>query len=95
MDHRIELAVEAGAIAFHDAVREKRFLRWSTSSEAYREEIRALVRPAIVAAIHEYQNNGDRYMDTRCSTCGGGPAGAWHKAGCPLLCGMVEEDMPR
>lgn len=83
-DHRIELAVEAGAIAFHDSVRpKKRSLRWSTSFETYRDEIRALVRPAIVAAIHEYQNNGERYSDTRCPACGGGSAGAFHRAGCP------------
>ncbi len=48
---RLEAAVDAGAKAFHDALREKRYLRWETSSDEYRAEIRDLVRPAIVAAL--------------------------------------------
>lgn len=47
----VEAAVEAAAKAFHDAVREKQYLRWETSSEIYRAEIRELVRPAAVAAF--------------------------------------------
>jgi hypothetical protein len=46
-----EAAVEAGAKAFHDALREKKFLRWETSTEQYRQEMRALVRPAVLAAV--------------------------------------------
>lgn len=56
-DERTELAVEAGAKAFHEAARreaakdKRRTLRWETSSEQYRAEIRSLVRPAIEAAL--------------------------------------------
>jgi hypothetical protein len=66
---RIEAAVEAGAKAFHDAMREKRFLRWETSSEEYRGELRDLVRPAVVAALatvenEERQTGGDGELPT-------------------------------
>ncbi|MBN9063921.1 MAG: hypothetical protein BGP06_12985 [Rhizobiales bacterium 65-9] len=44
-------AIEAGAKAFHDAHREKKFLTWESSTEQYREGIRALVRPAVEAAV--------------------------------------------
>lgn len=47
----LETAIEAGAKAFHDALREKRYLRWETSSDEYRQEIRTLVRPVVIAAL--------------------------------------------
>lgn len=56
-DERTEIAVEAGAKAFHDAARrdaaqdKTRTLRWEASSEQYRAEIRGLVRPAVEAAL--------------------------------------------
>ncbi|MGW9333611.1 hypothetical protein [Bosea sp. NPDC055594] len=52
-----EQAVEAGAKAFHDAARKMaaqdntRTLRWETNSEQYRQEMRDLVRPAVLAAV--------------------------------------------
>lgn len=57
MKDAIEAAVDAGAKAFHDAVRKvaaqdnRRTLRWETSSEQYRQEMRDLVRPAVLAAM--------------------------------------------
>lgn len=60
MNGAVEIAVEAGAKAFHDAARKMaaqdktRTLRWETNSEQYRQEIRGLVRPAVTAAIEAY-----------------------------------------
>ena len=57
MNDAIEVAVEAGAKAFHEAARRMaahdntRTLSWEASSDLYRAEIRNLVRPAVEAAI--------------------------------------------
>jgi hypothetical protein len=48
---RLEAAVEAGARAFHDAARDKGSLRWEAASEKWRQELRDLVRPVVVAAL--------------------------------------------
>ncbi|MFC5509303.1 hypothetical protein [Bosea massiliensis] len=87
---RFDLAVEAAAIAFHDELRDKKFLRWETSTEEYRNGVRQLVRPAAVAAIEEFATNFARSEDTLCSTCGGGPKGEYHRAGCELRFGQKE-----
>lgn len=56
-DERTDLAVEAGAKAFHEAARHEAAkdkqgtLRWETRSEQYRADIRMLVRPAVEAAL--------------------------------------------
>ncbi len=50
-EDRLEAAVEAGAHAFHDAARDKGSLRWETASEKWRQDMRDLVRPVVVAAL--------------------------------------------
>lgn len=50
-DERTELAVEAAARAFHENAREKRQFQWEQSSEEWRLDIRAFVRPMVEAAL--------------------------------------------
>lgn len=48
---QIKEAAKVAAKAFHDVMRDKRYLRWKTSSEEYLAETRDLVRPAATAAF--------------------------------------------
>lgn len=57
-DERIEIAVEATAKAFHEASREKRQFSWEQSSEEWRRDVRAFVRPLVEAAL----TASDAYM---------------------------------
>ena len=50
-DERTEFAVEAAARAFHENAREKRQFQWEQSSEEWRRDIRAFVRPMVEAAL--------------------------------------------
>ncbi len=50
-DTRIDLAVEAGAKALHESAREKRQFTWEESSEEWRRDLRAFVRPIVEAAL--------------------------------------------
>lgn len=56
-DERTNLAIEAAAKAFH-ARDDKRQLRWEDSSEEWRQEARAFVRPIVEAAL----TASDAYM---------------------------------
>lgn len=57
-DERTEIAVEAAAKAFHETSREKRQFRWEQSSEEWRRDVRAFVRPIVEAAL----TASDAYM---------------------------------
>ncbi|HEV7336013.1 MAG TPA: hypothetical protein VGO06_08590 [Bosea sp. (in: a-proteobacteria)] len=48
---QIKEAVKVAAKAFHDVMRDERYLRWKSSSEEYRAQILDLVRPAATAAF--------------------------------------------
>lgn len=48
---RIDLAIEAGAKALHESAREKRQFNWEQSSEEWRRDLRAFVRPIVEAAL--------------------------------------------
>lgn len=48
---RIDLAIEAGAKAMHESAREKRQFTWEQSSEEWRRDLRAFVRPIVEAAL--------------------------------------------
>lgn len=48
---RTELAIEAGAKALHENAREKRQFTWEQSSEEWRRDLRAFVRPIVEAAL--------------------------------------------
>lgn len=50
-DTRIDLAIEAGAKAFHESARERRQFTWEKSSEEWRRDLRAFVRPIVEAAV--------------------------------------------
>ena len=50
-DERTEIAVEAAAKAFHETCREKRQYTWEQSSEEWRRDLRAFVRPMVEAAL--------------------------------------------
>jgi len=50
-DTRIDLAIEAGSKALHENAREKRQFTWGESSEEWRLDLRAFVRPIIEAAV--------------------------------------------
>lgn len=50
-DERTEIAVEAAAKTFHETCREKRQYTWEQSSEEWRRDIRAFVRPIVEAAL--------------------------------------------
>lgn len=57
MDHvRVKIAVEAGAKALHESIRDRHQFRWENMSEAWREDMRAYVRPAIKAALEASDN---------------------------------------
>lgn len=54
MEHspdKLEIGVEAAARALHDMAREKRGLRWETCSQRFRADMKAFVRPLVVAAL--------------------------------------------
>ncbi|WP_142112383.1 hypothetical protein [Bosea sp. AK1] len=48
---RTDIAVEAAAKAFHETTREKRQYTWEQSSEEWRRDLRAFVRPMVEAAL--------------------------------------------
>ncbi|WP_038367875.1 hypothetical protein [Bosea sp. UNC402CLCol] len=48
---RTDVAVEATAKAFHETCREKRQYTWEQSSEEWRRDLRAFVRPIVEAAL--------------------------------------------
>lgn len=48
---RIDLAIEAGAKALHESARERRQFTWEQSSEEWRRDLRAFVRPIVEAAL--------------------------------------------
>jgi len=48
---RTDIAVEAAARAFHETTREKRQYTWEQSSEEWRRDLRAFVRPIVEAAL--------------------------------------------
>ena len=48
---RFEAAVDAAALAFHDLSRERWHPRWENTSLRLRNEIRAFVRPLVLAAL--------------------------------------------
>jgi len=50
-DTRTELAIEAGTKALHESAREKRQFTWEHSSEEWRRDLRAFVRPIVEAAL--------------------------------------------
>ncbi|WP_043237819.1 hypothetical protein [Bosea sp. LC85] len=50
-DTRIDLAIEAGAKALHESARERRQFTWEQSSEEWRRDLRAFVRPIVEAAL--------------------------------------------
>lgn len=50
-DTRTDLAVEAGAKALHETARERRQFSWELSSEEWRRDLRAFVRPIVEAAL--------------------------------------------
>lgn len=48
---RVSEAVEAAAQALHESVRERHQFRWETMTEQWRVEMRAYVRPCVLAAL--------------------------------------------
>lgn len=50
-EYRLEAAVRAAAQALHESAREKHQFTWDGASTAWRAEMRAFVRPAVVAAL--------------------------------------------
>lgn len=48
---RISEAVEAAAKALHDSVRDPKQFRWEAMTEQWRIEMRAYVRPCVLAAL--------------------------------------------
>jgi len=50
-DERTEIAIEAAAKAFHEISREPRQFRWEQSSDEWRRDVRAFVRPMVEAAL--------------------------------------------
>lgn len=48
---RIELAVEAAAKPLHDSVRRQHQLRWELMTEDWRRDLRAYVRPCVLATL--------------------------------------------
>ncbi|KPH80558.1 hypothetical protein [Bosea vaviloviae] len=48
---REQAAIRAAARAFHEAAREKHQFTWETASPAWRAEVKAFVRPLIVAGL--------------------------------------------
>lgn len=51
MEYRTAAAVRAAAEALHENAREKHQFTWDTASPAWRAEMRAFVRPIVVAAL--------------------------------------------
>lgn len=48
---RVSEAVEAAAKALHESVRDPHQFRWETMTEHWRVEMRAYVRPCVLAAL--------------------------------------------
>lgn len=60
VEARIDLAIEAGAKALHESAREKRQFIWEHSSEEWRRDLRAFVRPIVEAALE----SSDEFLTT-------------------------------
>lgn len=48
---RISQAVEAAARALHESVRDVDQFKWEAMTESWRQDMRAYVRPAVIAAL--------------------------------------------
>lgn len=63
-DDRLQAAIEAGAKALHDKARDKKYLRWESCSEDYKEGLRQVARPIVEAAL----GASDRFLARVTST---------------------------
>lgn len=67
-EYRLSEAVEAAACALHESIRERHQFRWATMSEQWRVEMRAYVRPAVLAALKSSDEFMSRSHDRRVLT---------------------------
>lgn len=58
-DSPIEEAVEAAARTLHDLCRERRHFRWENTTPAWREQMRAFVRPLVTAVLNAARGHGE------------------------------------
>lgn len=62
---RVSEAVEAAAKALHESIRDRHQFRWETMSEHWRVEMRAYVRPCVLAALKASDDFTTRPADRR------------------------------
>lgn len=62
---RVSEAVEAAARALHDSVRDPQQFRWDAMTEQWRLEMRAYVRPCVLAALRASDEFAARPTDRR------------------------------
>lgn len=62
---RVSEAVEAAAKALHDSVRDPRQFHWDAMTEQWRIEMRAYVRPCVLAALRASDEFAVRRADRR------------------------------
>ncbi|AOO85113.1 hypothetical protein [Bosea vaviloviae] len=62
---RVSEAVEAAAKALHDSVRDPKQFRWEAMTEQWRIEMRAYVRPCVLAALRASDEFVARPTDRR------------------------------
>jgi ubiquinone biosynthesis protein UbiJ len=62
---RVSEAVEAAAKALHESVRDQKQFRWDAMTEQWRIEMRAYVRPCVLAALRASDEFVARPTDRR------------------------------
>ncbi|HEV7325558.1 MAG TPA: hypothetical protein VGN91_10840 [Bosea sp. (in: a-proteobacteria)] len=62
---RVSEAVEAAAKALHESVRDPKQFRWDAMTEQWRVEMRAYVRPCVLAALRASDEFVARRNDRR------------------------------
>ena len=62
---RVSEAVEAAAKALHESVRDPQQFRWEAMTEQWRAEMRAYVRPCVLAALRASDEFVARRNDRR------------------------------